>query len=460
MGKAQTLASGNILGTSIRASPTEALSCFSSLCSFVNQRLDRVQDHILKEHNSQNSISVQITLFPDLVDPGNTLSSIIPIQAEDSANLESGEGSASDVASPSGLGPIRGRQLYQQSRPTPYERGDESSSPSPFRRSSLASLSPLQITTTLGHISPVTAPSPLQKLAYSHPPSPTPPILSDEEMNIDEPIFSFNEKDVLAKASFTIVPLPYLHKTPLTRLIVCTKCECGVLPSSLLNHAKEHSIKLMSTEKQDLQTLIANTNFLDDSNEIDTPTPPCPPIEGILIQNGFSCNLCNYCCTGVRTMRNHFSEKHKDAIGFAKNNSKSVKVQALFARRPKYFAVTPSLRGLNDEENGLFSIYLRQCVPEIEALKILIPPITENEVPPLLKVTQWHEHLKDYTRNRDSVQKLLELIKLPTSREGSWLGLPLRTTIEGYMKDVRAKANNASIGIKRLLKECPRFFLI
>ena len=437
------------------------------MCTFANQTLDKVQDHIQKEHNSENNVSVQIISFPDLDNSANT-SSTIPIEADDLADLASGEESASDVVGLSSVGPVRGRLLHQQARPTPYERSEESSSPSPFRRHSLASLSPLQISTTLAHISPVTAPSPLHKIAYSHPPSPTPP-LSDHEMNVDEPCFqtgepplpktilSFNEKDVLAKASLNVVLLPHLRTIPPTQLLVCTKCECGVLPSSLFNHAKEHSIKLLPTEKQDLQTIIANTSYLDDSHQVDSPTPPCPPIEGILIQNGISCNLCNYCCTGFRTMQNHFSVKHKDATGYAKNNSKAVKVQALFARRPKYFAVTPSLRGIT-EDDDLFATYLRQCAPEIEELKIINPPISENEVSPLLKITQWHEHLKDYTKNRDNVKKLLQLTKLPTSKEGSWMGTPLRYTIEGYMKDVRTKANNSTLSIRMLLKECPRYF--
>jgi hypothetical protein len=121
-------------------------------------------------------------------------------------------------------------------------------------------------------------------------------------------------------------------------------------------------------------------------------------------------------------------------------------------------AVTPSLHGLSEDD--LFTVYLRQCAPEIEALCILNPPISPNEVPPLLKVMQWHEHLKDYTTDRDTVRKLLELTTLPTSKAGeTWMDLPLRATIEAYMKDVQVKANNASLGIKCLLKECPRYVM-
>jgi Orsellinic acid/F9775 biosynthesis cluster protein D len=438
------------------------------LCTFSNSSLDRVQEHIQKIHNNNNKVNNQVTFFPSLV---NTSSSII--MDNDSVSLASGEESTSDVAGPS-TGPIRGRQLHFQVKPSPYERTrEQSTSPSSVlsRRVSHGSLSPLLIPLPLAHLAtPPTAPSPLNQLAYSRPSSPTPPP-SDHEMNVDEAEPSvqdddelrvheidlcLNEEEVLAKASIAIIPLPYLQTNPTTRLLTCTKCFHGILASSLISHANSHNIKLLPEEKRNLQKIMASSSFLQDSNSIPTPTPPCPPIEGIQVQDGFSCNICDYCCVTFRSMPSHFSNKHKDVVGFAKANSKPVQVQALFARRPKYFAVTPSLRGHNEDD--LFTAYLQQCAPEIEALKILNPPLNPNEVPPLLKVTQWHEHLKDYTSNRNSVQKLLELITLPTSRQGNaWMGSSLRATVEGYMKDVGVKANTASLGIRCLLKECPRF---
>jgi hypothetical protein len=321
-------------------------------------------------------------------------------------------------------------------------------------------------------LSAPSGPSPLQKLAFSRTNSPSPPP-SDHEMAVDEsgsPMdedepslekvkLPFNEEEVLAKASFAIILLPYLQTTPPARLLVCTKCQHGIMPPSSITHLNSHNIKLLPAEKQNLQTILNNSTFLDDSIEIPPPNPPCPPIKGIKVQDGFTCDLCSYCCTALQTMRNHFSDKHRGVLGFAKANSKPVQVQAFFARYPKFFPVTPSLKGLNKDD--LFTKYVQQCVPEIEALTILNPPLNANEVPPLLKVTQWHEHLKGHTNDRDQVRKLLELTKLPTSKRGEgWMGSPLRATIEGYMKDVRDKAHNASLGIRCLLIECPRFVVL
>ena len=420
-----------------------------------------MQEHIQKDHNSNNKVYIDVVLFSASVTTANTLSSNTILDSQDSAeptdpddpaNLASDEESTTDVSSSISLGPIRGRLPHLSIRPTPYQRTGESSSrnASLTRKPSLSSLSQLQISS----LHTQSASSPLQQLAFSRPNSPT-PSLSDKEMIIDK-IEPSNEEQVLSKASIIIITLSHLQTTPPTRLLVCTKCQHGILASSLTSHPKAHNINILGADKKNLETIRDNSTFLGDSIDIPSPNLPCPPIEGILIQNGYACNLCTYCTIAVRTMQNHFSDKHKSALGFAKDNFKPAQVQALFVRRPKYFAVTPSLHGLNEED--LFTKYLQQCAPEIEKLSILNPPLNPNEVPPLLKITQWHEHLKDYIKDRKQVQKLLELMKLPTSKRGeSWMGSPLRATIEGYMKDVRTKAHNASLGIRCLLMECPRF---
>ena len=434
------------------------------MCNFMHPSLDKLLEHVQKEHNFNNKISANILLFPATINASQTIpdfhSSAQSTEFDDSANLASDEESTADLSNPIGFGPIRGRQPQLLVRPTPYQRTGESSSRSisPLQRSSFKPLSPLQISS----IHALSAPSPLQQVVFSRPNSPSPP-LSDNDMIVDETeslqtqgSLLFNEEEVLAKASVVIISLSYLHTTSPTRLLACTKCQRGILASSLLSHSNTHDIRLLPDDRQNLQTIMDNSSFLDDSIEVTLPNPPCPPIEGILVQDGFSCDPCSYCCSTIGSMQNHFSTKHKGALGPAKANFKPAHVQSLFARRPKYFLVTPILRGLNEED--LFTRYMQQCAPEIEQLKTLIPPLNANEVPPLLKVTQWHEHLKDYTKNREQVQKLLELIRLPTSRRGeSWMGPPLRATIEGYMRDVRVKANNASLGIKCLLMECPRF---
>lgn len=386
--------------------------------------------HIQKDHNRGKKVQSKVSLFANIDASSSEGQSSKMILKNIHLRAPSGEES-------------RGGRI----RTTPYERNSDSSSrsPSPARRPV-----PLQISLSHLPLSTLSSPSPLTQLAFSR--SNSPPA-SDDEMNVDkdeEQLFS--DDQVFEKGSLVIVPLHHIQTVPPTQLITCSKCSCGISPSLAISHVNQHRIKLTKAERKKIQSIIDHGNFAKQSSEVDFPPFPCSPVEGITVQDGFICNLCNFCCPSDRTMMTHFSTMHKGS----KSNSNTASIQAYFAYRPKYFPVVPCLRGLNKDD--LFAIYLQQCAPEIEALKILNPPRSPHEVPPLLKVTQWHEHLKDHTADRDKVRKLLELTALPTSNRGeSWLGLPLRATIEGYMKNVRVKANNASLGIKCLLKDCPRF---
>ncbi|KIM38957.1 hypothetical protein M413DRAFT_75527, partial [Hebeloma cylindrosporum] len=261
------------------------------------------------------------------------------------------------------------------------------------------------------------------------------------------------EDDIIHKASLIIIELSYLETLPNIQLLVCTKCEYALFPHSAVIHSSTHGIILSKKDKPSLQSIIDNRNFAKKSEDVPSPTYPCAPIDGLKQSNGFACILCTYCCVTEKTMSTHISINHKGSN--AKDKSKSIIDQALFGQHPKYFAVVPSLVG--SKKNNLFAIYLQQYAPYIDSLQLHNPPLDANEVPPLLKIMQWHEHLKPYTGDRMKVQQLMELTSLPTSSRGeSWMGEPLRLTIEGYIKDASHKGNNSPLGIKCLLMECPR----
>ena len=375
--------SDTTLGICVRDSTDGVLECYFTSCSFTNTSLDRVQEHIQRKHNSNKKLSVHITFFSELAStPFPTVQESLssekdePDKSVQSALATSSLDTSYDDASSPGVGPSRKSRSRLQVRPTPYKRsGDESSrSSSPGRRASLEILTPLQIPSPHSYLSglPI-VPSPLNQVAYSRPNSP-PQSSLDDPMNVDEDNPLPDDNEILAKGSFTIISLPHLQSLfPPIRLIGCTKCHQGVLASSLLTHAKGHNITLLRDEKLNLQSIIESKMYVDDAKHVPSPLPPCPPIEGIKIQEGFSCDLCSYCCVSKKTIMYHFSTLHKGVLGYSKANSKSAQVQAFFVFQPKYFAVAPILRGL--DENDPFTAYMQQCVPEIEALKILNPPL-------------------------------------------------------------------------------------
>jgi hypothetical protein len=47
----------------------------------------------------------------------------------------------------------------------------------------------------------------------------------------------------------------------------------------VITHSTLHHIKLLPADKQNLQTIMDNSTFLDDSIKIATLDPPCPPLK-------------------------------------------------------------------------------------------------------------------------------------------------------------------------------------
>jgi hypothetical protein len=384
---------------------------------------------------------------------------------------------------------LRGRQPRVRVRPSPYSThstrsnspysthstrsNSESSShrhsrPSAPRRLSTDFLGPslanlhLQPSSRTHSPTPI-MPSPLTQVAFSraNSSSPVQSSLSQQEenpMDIDLPPALDKDTALLNMASLKAIPLSYLCETPTPLLIVCSTCQLGLHPNSAINHAKsKHRIPLNMHVKKSIQVVLDKPSIIKKPGETVPPTYPCPAIDGLEQKKGFICTLCNHCCGEKSSMRQHFSVKHKGSYHTAETDSKEVTVQVFSLQNRAYFQVNPVLSGMS--QDNLFTVYLKQHVPLIDSLHLLNPPLDHNEVPPLLKVTQWHEHLAPFIDgDKNRVRLLLELTQPPTSSqdENSWLGAPLRRTIEAYMKDAAHKGNTSTVGLRRLLMECPR----
>jgi len=289
------------------------------------------------------------------------------------------------------------------------------------------------------------------------------PESESEESDSDDSEVEETEQTIFAKAGFQVISLHHLPTLPAPRLLVCERCSLGVLPSAVLTHYKTHNVDLHLTKPTivSVQKIIGAGKFLEGSNKVECPKPPCAPFDGLKIQDGYTCDhdRCNYCCVSSNSMRTHHSHSHTGGSGTAKDNYQGVQVQAFFSQHPKYFAVNPSLRGVNEDD--LFAVYMKNYAPKIEAFNHFNPPLSLNEVPPLLKNMRWHEHLAEYTTDKMKVGQLLEIWNPPrrSAHGKDWMGKRLRSTIEGYVKNIQKKALKTPPGIKCLLVTCPRFVL-
>ena len=364
----------------------------------------------------------------------------------------------------------RGRQPRSHSRVrrTPYSRSPSEGAPRAHllvRRpseSSLTGLPPLQISLPLSHSPARVAPSPLAQLAFSRPNSKSPSkSVSDDDspMDVDLPDLDADEAMVLNMASLKVIPLDYLRTLPIPLLVACTQCELALTSNGALTHAKAtHDIVLSKDQKRRVNEVLSRPGIIKTPATTTPPKRPCPPIEGLELLQGLSCNLCDHCCIPHFSFKQHFSQAHRAALGDARSNCTSATLQVFSLQNRKYFPVVPVLAGM--QAANLFTAYLQQHAPQIDALQLINPPLDHLEVPPLLVVTGWHTYLAQYMGDRTKVRLLCELTKLPTSTRGeAWMGASLRKTIEAYLKDTTKKGNDADLEIRCVLMQCPRLGL-
>lgn len=158
-------------------------------------------------------------------------------------------------------------------------------------------------------------------------------------------------------------------------------------------------------------------------------------------------------------MKKHMAQEHSSIPGPHASKFRPAAVQTFFIQRPEYFEVNRVLVGVKSTD--LYARYIKDYGTKIDSTIIVPPPSSENEVPPLLRITSWHTHLVDYTIDRPTIRSLIELMILPTSRKGiSWLGSILSDTIYNYMDKIRKMAANSGLRVKCLLMECPRWVII
>ncbi|EDR11764.1 uncharacterized protein LACBIDRAFT_313486 [Laccaria bicolor S238N-H82] len=259
----------------------------------------------------------------------------------------------------------------------------------------------------------------------------------------------------LEAASLIVVELKWLPD-PCPKFIACKACQVGVNASVALKHAKDHKILLSSTQLGVLKEFLKTEKLAVQKDNLPLPPENSAPIKGLAVNQGFKCSHCSYCVASKRTIMTHFSKEHSGKAGTYADNSTSTSIQKYFSgTHSPSFPVESVRTGLASDD--LYSVYLDQMLPVFRDSTLVNEALSPNEIPPLLKVTHWHQHLAEDLKDTVTIAKLMALTKVPTSKEGiPWLGVPLKEATVAYLHDTGKKAGEAEIGVRCLLHECPR----
>jgi len=265
------------------------------------------------------------------------------------------------------------------------------------------------------------------------------------------------------------------QETPL--LLACWACQKGINIQNSVVHAtrKElggHGLKASKDIVIELQKWIKLKAQLFLSSETafrDAPGPPfiTKPLPILKVDDRLRCSSenCNYACKQPNAMAMHWSKKHKHKK--AAKKGKDAKVQTFFESHPKYFVVSPQLSG--PQANSRYELYLTQLVPDLEKdCHEVVPYLaSEREIPPLLKVMQWHQHLSPYLLDetdesdvspnlslfsKQKVQSLKSFVNQPNPRP---LRQALREVVATYLLGIKRKGQGSEPRIRRMLQEYP-----
>lgn len=280
---------------------------------------------------------------------------------------------------------------------------------------------------------------------------------SMSEVDLDEEI-----NQLLSKACLRYLCFPAGGSDSELGLIVCTDCKKGIKPTNALSHSRrKHNIKVSKDNRNCIEEFILATRLVDRSASIPRhPHPNQAPIQYLQIKKGYSCTKCNHCCPKEKSMQIHWSKRHKGLhrIIHPTKRSRQAHIQSYFLCNPHYFRVNQLLAKVSSR--SLYALYISQYADCIEECSMAVgkPALTTLEIPPILQLTQWHEHLKAYIGNPSNIHDLCSLMRPPSRKETktTWLGDQLHTTIAQYMRAIASQAKTSTLKVRELLMECPR----
>jgi hypothetical protein len=221
--------------------------------------------------------------------------------------------------------------------------------------------------------------------------------------------------------------------------LMCVVCKKSWSPSSALKHALTHNgILKIKTLQHEFNRFVQEYNIPEKPTLL-YPTSDQAPVNGLdIFKDGFSClaSKCHYACPGLDTMKTHWRRDHNDLL-FEFDQSKryrSADIQCYYANTSnKYWSVDRSLADRSPD--NLYHIFRTQFRPSMETGDYIDPPKCSRDIPPWLRVSDFHGYLGDHLLNKEKCVKLVGAASPPRSGDAEYG--QLRDWVFEYMMDLR-----------------------
>lgn len=277
---------------------------------------------------------------------------------------------------------------------------------------------------------------------------------SSHGMSVDEPPSLQPPSSLLLSFSLRIVARQDLSEHALLDLLVCTTCGSGLTAKSAADHVRSHRIPVQQSAKKQLNEELAGHALASQLGDLGTRLPNMAPVPYLAIYDGLSCRNCQYYC---RTLSSHQTHSYADHPSEYDRTPILCKVQHFFNKNPQYFPVIPVLA--NIPATSQYAIYTKQNLPlrQAAAADAIVPASSDKEIPLLLKITGWHQHLESFLKTKAGVREIRLLVDTRiTVLKFSWMGSRLRSTIIAYMKHVKRLCFEQPLQVRMLVMEYPR----
>lgn len=201
----------------------------------------------------------------------------------------------------------------------------------------------------------------------------------------------------------------------------CQPCGRCLIPNDAIGHAQnKHGLDSKAVCPDEFADVCEELGVHQEAYLVVHPSPRSPPVEYTRSVTGVACTVdpanCAYCCTKPEVMDKHVREKHPSHPHPLSNCYRvGIQVQTLFLTfGVKYFEVEPALASV--PKGSPLNYILQQFLPSLEPDPIL-PPDTERERTPFMRVVNWDSHMQDIRGDPGRRKLHKEFIAAPASDE-------------------------------------------
>ena len=259
---------------------------------------------------------------------------------------------------------------------------------------------------------------------------------------------------------------------PGLRILIC--CTCGVaIPANLkriLTHIQKHHTTKGKTVGRmypdlgpQLDRILRSYDFEDLKSVLEQP-PDRPRIDGIKVHKGFYCPVvldgreCLKTFPQHSTMKQHLSNDHK---GFQTPTSSEIHnhlcdCQTLTVERKHYFRVLSRPTAAAERHQDLYITFIQDEMPNIPGNSTKsLEPMRREELPSLLRQTEWHKFVAEYRNDPEDVVKLILFPdRVDNSDEGRLLSR-LPRIAEAWMRRVHKHQQESTSNMRKFLNGFP-----